>query len=51
MIDFENKAHIHKEILEKMGKVLLHRGPDQQDIYIDDRVGLEHNRLAIKEGI
>ncbi len=49
MIDFENKEHIRQDILEKMGKVLLHRGPDQQDFYRDDVVGFEHNRLAIMD--
>lgn len=49
MIDFKNKQNISRPIVEKMGKVMLHRGPDQQDVYINDKVAFEHNRLAIMD--
>jgi asparagine synthase (glutamine-hydrolysing) len=34
-------------VLDQMSSVLLHRGPDDQGKYFDDRVGLGHNRLSV----
>jgi asparagine synthase (glutamine-hydrolysing) len=34
-------------VLEQMGSVLLHRGPDDQGKFFDGRVGLGHNRLSV----
>lgn len=31
----------------RMLAILMHRGPDQSGVYLDDRVGLGHNRLSI----
>ena len=47
LIDFKNRDNIKRKIVEKMGQVLNHRGPDQQGIYLNDQVAFEHNRLAI----
>ena len=34
-------------ILDEMGSVLLHRGPDYQGKFFDGRLGLGHNRLSV----
>tara|TARA_Y100001960_G_C14778349_1_gene884786 strand:- start:4622 stop:6349 length:1728 start_codon:yes stop_codon:yes gene_type:complete len=34
-------------VLNTMGSVLLHRGPDYQGKFIDGRIGLGHNRLSV----
>jgi len=34
-------------LVERMNGALKHRGPDDQDIYTDDRVSLGHRRLSI----
>ena len=34
-------------ILERMGATIRHRGPDAGDQYLDDHVGLRHQRLSI----
>ena len=34
-------------IIRKMNKVLNHRGPDQEGVYIDDKIALGHKRLSI----
>lgn len=36
-----------REKIEKMNKVLKHRGPDDEGFYVDDEVSLGHVRLAI----
>ena len=33
--------------LMQMISIMLHRGPDEAGIYIDDRAGLGHARLSI----
>ena len=35
------------DTLRQMTGVLLHRGPDETGIYLDDHVGLGHARLSI----
>lgn len=37
----------YKKILKDMTNVLYHRGPDDSGIYLSDRCGLAHTRLAI----
>lgn len=36
-----------KSLLQRMGEVILHRGPDAGGEYLDDHVGLAHRRLSI----
>jgi len=43
LADIERPDHV----LEQMGSVLLHRGPDDQGKYYDGKVGLGHNRLSV----
>jgi len=38
---------VDKDLLMRMTNSLVHRGPDDGDIYVDDIVGLGHRRLAI----
>jgi asparagine synthase (glutamine-hydrolysing) len=36
-----------KTVLQRMGEVIRHRGPDAGGEYLDDHVGLAHRRLSI----
>lgn len=36
-----------KSVLQRMGEVIRHRGPDAGGEYLDDHVGLAHRRLSI----
>jgi asparagine synthase (glutamine-hydrolysing) len=38
---------ISKEILEKMNRSIIHRGPDEDGFYLTDTVGLASRRLSI----
>ncbi|OON98259.1 MAG: asparagine synthase (glutamine-hydrolyzing) [Epulopiscium sp. Nele67-Bin005] len=48
-VNFKNKSAVSIEIAQKMGGVLEHRGPDQQGIFANQEVALQHNRLAIMD--
>jgi len=43
--NYNNK--VSKDILERMRNKLVHRGPDDSGIFIDQNVGLAHQRLSI----
>ena len=47
MIDF--KARPSVLLCSKMGSVMKHRGPDASDVFSDDRVVLQHNRLSVMD--
>ena len=36
-----------EKTLQRMGEVMLHRGPDAGGVFLDERVGLVHRRLSI----
>ena len=36
-----------EKTLQRMGEVMLHRGPDAGGVFLDDQVGLVHRRLSI----
>lgn len=36
-----------RALLERMTRTLVHRGPDDEGYYLDDRIGLGHRRLSI----
>jgi len=38
---------INQSTLQSMARVIEHRGPDEQGIYIKDNIGLAHRRLSI----
>ncbi len=40
--NFENS-----KLIEKMNRILTHRGPDSHDKYVDSKMSLGHNRLSI----
>ncbi|MDB2363534.1 asparagine synthase (glutamine-hydrolyzing) [Flavobacteriales bacterium] len=42
-----NNSPIDKTALKRMGDIMLHRGPDEYGEYIDNNVGLIHQRLSI----
>lgn len=44
----DNKLY-YLEVLEKMKKMLVPRGPDSTGAYFDEHVGLAHTRLSIRD--
>lgn len=42
-----NKEPVKREILEKMNRAILHRGPDEDGFYCKENVGLAMRRLSI----
>lgn len=38
---------VNRDLLTKMARSLSHRGPDDEGIYIRDKIGLGHRRLSI----
>ena len=40
-----------RERLEKMATRLSHRGPDDQGVYVHDKIGLAHTRLSIIDAV
>lgn len=47
MVDFINLDYVSKQMAQKMGEVVKHRGPDQSGTHIDEGIALWHNHLAI----
>lgn len=45
--NINSRGSITVDTLNRMVRVLHHRGPDESGIYIDDHVGLGHARLSI----
>lgn len=45
--DLNGTSAIDPSTLRGMAAMLRHRGPDQTGIYVDNNVGLAHNRLSI----
>jgi asparagine synthase (glutamine-hydrolysing) len=43
----QSGRRIDANLVKRMRDVITHRGPDDEGIYIDDRVGLGHRRLSI----
>lgn len=42
-----NSEAVDPHVLEKMAKTLQHRGPDENGIFVQGRIGLGHRRLSI----
>ena len=47
MVDFINPEYVNIQLVQKMGAVLNHRGPDQNGSYVEKGIAFQHNRLAI----
>jgi asparagine synthase (glutamine-hydrolysing) len=43
----QSRRRVDANMLKRMRDVITHRGPDDEGIYIDERVGLGHRRLSI----
>ncbi len=46
-VNAENDIEKNQQIIKKMADRIVHRGPDQDDYYVDDKVSLGFRRLSI----
>ncbi len=44
---FDNQAYGYKDMVKNANQAIIHRGPDNQGVFIDKKVGLGHVRLSI----
>jgi asparagine synthase (glutamine-hydrolysing) len=44
---YANEEPISQPTLRRMTKALAHRGPDDEGLYLDHRIGLGHRRLSV----
>lgn len=47
ILHFDHLRCVNIDILQKMVKRLVHRGPDDEGLYVDKCIGLGHRRLSI----
>ncbi len=47
IVNQNSSRAVEREILEKMNRAILHRGPDEDGFYLKENVGLAMRRLAI----
>ncbi|MGD9732999.1 MAG: asparagine synthase (glutamine-hydrolyzing) [Desulfamplus sp.] len=47
ILHFESERRVDPNLIKKMSNTLVHRGPDDEGIYIDGSVGLGFRRLSI----
>jgi asparagine synthase (glutamine-hydrolysing) len=45
--EFDKDVRVEQSLIKKMCDVLIHRGPDEEGIYLDKNIGLGHRRLSI----
>ncbi len=44
---FQEDKRVEEELIKRMCQTLVHRGPDDEGIYVDRNIGLGHRRLSI----
>jgi asparagine synthase (glutamine-hydrolysing) len=44
---YDKSRHVNKSLIESMTNSLIHRGPDDYGIWVNDNIGLGHRRLSI----
>lgn len=47
IFDTQGKAPPSQEILNAMNQIQFHRGPDEGNTFVDEKIGLGHRRLSI----
>lgn len=47
IVDFKTFQNIEEQLIQTIGKTMIHRGPDQQGVFVNKDAALQHNRLAI----
>jgi len=47
IFDIKGRRSIDRSIIDKMNRVLHHRGPDESGLYLDKGIALGHRRLSI----
>ncbi|MFQ5453713.1 MAG: asparagine synthase (glutamine-hydrolyzing), partial [Candidatus Zixiibacteriota bacterium] len=46
-VNLSNKRRMREEDITRMAETMVHRGPDDSGIFVDDRIALGHRRLTI----
>lgn len=46
-LKFNNNSNFIQKHLEKKLKIIEYRGPNDQGIFVNDKIGLSHRRLSI----
>src|SRR5687768_15240337 len=46
-LHFDRTKKVRQEEIQQMCNTLMHRGPDDEGVYLDGCVGLGHRRLSI----
>lgn len=44
---FADEIEKHTQIVRSMGQTIVHRGPDNFDVYVEEHVAMAHTRLAV----
>lgn len=47
MYNFRSLAPADRAVVERVTRILIHRGPDDEGFYLDHALGLGHRRLSI----
>ena len=47
ILNFDHSEPVDRTVVEKMTRTLVHRGPDDDGLFVDGRVGLGFRRLSI----
>ncbi len=47
VVNIEHEDPVKYDVVDRMCKVITHRGPDDQGIFVEDNIGIGMRRLSI----